>query len=103
MTAALPWRGFRGFGAVGIEGLDLAIFGEKDYQQLVIVRRLVADLCIPVQVLAGATVRDHDGLALSSRNRYLSRGERNIASRLYETLKSAKQRILNGEEVWNTR
>jgi pantoate--beta-alanine ligase len=76
---------------------DIAVFGEKDYQQLIVIRRLVADLCIPVEILGGPTIRDHDGLALSSRNKYLSPRERDLAPRLYESLKAAKQRIEKGE------
>lgn len=77
---------------------DVAVFGEKDYQQLIIVKRLVADLCLSVEIVAAPTVRDHDGLALSSRNRFLNRGERDTAPRLYEALKVAKQRVQNGEK-----
>ena len=76
---------------------DIAVFGEKDYQQLIVIRRLVADLCLPVEIRGGPTIRDHDGLALSSRNKYLSARERNVAPKLYESLKLAKQRIEKGE------
>ncbi|MDE0049485.1 MAG: pantoate--beta-alanine ligase [Rhodospirillales bacterium] len=65
---------------------DVALFGEKDYQQLVTVRRLVADLDIPCQIEAVPTVRAEDGLALSSRNVYLSAEERRVAPRLFEVL-----------------
>jgi pantoate--beta-alanine ligase len=65
---------------------DIAAFGEKDYQQLLLVRRMVHDLDIPVRIVAGETVREPDGLALSSRNRYLSPAERAIAPALAETL-----------------
>jgi pantoate--beta-alanine ligase len=81
---------------------DVAVFGEKDYQQLIVIRRLVADLCIPVEIRGGPTIRDHDGLALSSRNRYLSARERNVAPKLYESLKMAKQRIENGDGDFET-
>lgn len=58
---------------------DLAFFGEKDYQQLVLVRRMVSDLCLPIDVVGVATIREADGLARSSRNRYLSADERALA------------------------
>jgi pantoate--beta-alanine ligase len=65
---------------------DAAFFGEKDYQQLMVVRRLVRDLDIPVRIEGVATVRELDGLALSSRNVYLSPEERRTAPRLHQTL-----------------
>ena len=67
-------------------GAESAWFGEKDYQQWLVVRRLVADLDIPVRLRAVPTVREADGLALSSRNRFLSPGERAIAPRLAAVL-----------------
>ncbi len=60
---------------------DLAVFGRKDYQQQLILRRMVEDLHLPVEIVTGATVREPDGLAISSRNRYLSPTERRAASR----------------------
>jgi pantoate--beta-alanine ligase len=76
---------------------DVAVLGEKDYQHLVIVRRLVADLCMPVEIAAVPVVRDHDGLAYGARNRFLTPRERNLAPRLYESLKHAKRRLGEGE------
>jgi pantoate--beta-alanine ligase len=70
-------------------GPDLAVFGEKDYQQLLVVRRLVNDLGLPVDIIGHPTVREADGLALSSRNTYLSAEERRIAPRLFATLVEA--------------
>ena len=65
---------------------DIAVFGEKDYQQLAVIRRMVKDLCWPMDIEAVATVREADGLAMSSRNRYLSAGQRECAAVLYQTL-----------------
>ena len=76
---------------------DRAYFGEKDAQQLAVIRRLVADLNVPVTVVPVATVREADGLALSSRNRRLSPEERRVAPVLYEALRDARQRIAAGD------
>jgi pantoate--beta-alanine ligase len=65
---------------------DVALFGEKDYQQLAVIRRLVSDLCIPVEIVGVPTVREADGLAMSSRNQYLTATERELAPLLYHTL-----------------
>ncbi len=71
----------------------IAIFGEKDYQQLLVIKRLVADLDIPVKIVGSPIIREPDGLALSSRNQYLSTSERNIAPQLYSTLKQAARQL----------
>ena len=74
----------------GLVGPDVAVFGTKDYQQLVLVRRCVADLCMPVEVVGVETVRAPDGLALSSRNRYLTDAERTAALALSRALRSGR-------------
>jgi pantoate--beta-alanine ligase len=81
----------------GIVQPDIAVFGEKDYQQLAIVRRMAADLEIPVEIVGAPTVRSTDGLAMSSRNRYLSTDERARAPVIFATLKAAAERIHAGE------
>jgi pantoate--beta-alanine ligase len=76
---------------------DLAFFGEKDYQQLVIVKRMVADLDFPVKVVGCPIVREYDGLAMSSRNAYLSAEERAAATVLYRALREAETLVCGGE------
>jgi pantoate--beta-alanine ligase len=75
---------------------DVAIFGEKDYQQFAVLRQLVDDLNMPLKLIAAPTVREPDGLALSSRNAYLSEKERAIAPALYATLTEAQEKIASG-------
>jgi pantoate--beta-alanine ligase len=75
---------------------DIAIFGEKDYQQLVLIRRMVDELCFPVSIEGVATVREADGLALSSRNQYLNATERAMAPRLYRTLCGVQAQVEAG-------
>ncbi len=76
---------------------DRAYFGEKDMQQLAAVRRMVSDLALPVQVAGVPTVREADGLALSSRNQYLDRAQRVAAPVLYRALVKARQLVIEGE------
>lgn len=78
---------------------DCALFGEKDYQQLTLIRRLVRDLNLPVDILAGPTVREPDGLALSSRNSYLTPAQRARAPALYQQLQTAAAALHQGLDV----
>ncbi len=99
--AARPGH-FRGMATVVLKLLNIvqpqvAVFGKKDYQQLHIVRRMVADFNLPVEIVGGETVRAADGLALSSRNQYLDEAERAEAVWLGRTLQEVRQAILQGE------
>ncbi|OIQ96614.1 pantothenate synthetase [mine drainage metagenome] len=78
-------------------GPDLALFGEKDYQQLQVIRRVVRDLDLPVQIEGVPTVREADGLALSSRNAYLTPEQRAIAPALHGVLTALAERLAAGE------
>jgi pantoate--beta-alanine ligase len=75
---------------------QLAVFGEKDYQQLLVIRRMVRDLAMPVQVLGAPIARNPDGLAMSSRNQYLEPEQRAIAPVIYRTLQQAAAQLRNG-------
>lgn len=75
---------------------DLALFGEKDYQQLAVIRKMVADLNMPIEICGVAIVRDSDGLALSSRNGYLNAQQRADAPALQQCMQSVKTHIKNG-------
>ena len=78
---------------------DFAIFGEKDFQQLRVVTRMAADLDLGVKVIGSKTVRERDGLAMSSRNVYLSAEERRAAPVLFQTLKETARRLRAGDDV----
>lgn len=75
---------------------DAAVFGLKDYQQIAVIRRMVQDLCIPVEIIAGEIIRENDGLAMSSRNHFISADERPRAKQLHLSLCWVKQQIILG-------
>ena len=94
---------FRGMATVVLKLLNIvqpqvALFGKKDYQQLHIIRKMVAELNLPVDIIGGETVRAADGLALSSRNQYLTLAERAEARLMYQTLLGMGEAILKGEQ-----
>lgn len=93
---------FRGVATVVLKlllacGCDLAVFGRKDFQQLAVIRRMVRDLDVPVRVIAAPTEREADGLAMSSRNRYLAPGDRARARVIPESLRRAQALVVAGE------
>jgi len=75
---------------------DVAVFGEKDYQQLLVIRRMATDLCLPVEIVGHPTVREPDGLAMSSRNQYLTRSERALAPLLQQVLRETASALRDG-------
>lgn len=81
---------------------DTALFGQKDFQQLAIIRKMAADLCMPIDIIGVPTVRADSGLALSSRNGYLSETERAAAPALYKTLVEIRQAIESGNKDFDT-
>ncbi len=76
---------------------DVALFGEKDFQQLAIIKRMAIDLCMPLQVIGVPTVRESDGLAMSSRNRYLSDEQRKLAPHIHAALNAVANRLQQGQ------
>lgn len=82
---------------LGMVQPDFALFGQKDFQQLVVIRRFVRDLSLPVKIVEQETCREKDGLAMSSRNRYLTPLERNEAPELYRILKWTRDAVIRGE------
>jgi pantoate--beta-alanine ligase len=78
---------------------DVALFGEKDFQQLLVIRRMVEDLNLPIEIVGVPTVRESDGLAMSSRNGYLSLPERQLAPTLYQSLSQAGESLCQGVAI----
>ena len=75
---------------------DVAVFGQKDYQQQLVIRRMVDDLNLPIKILTVPTVREPDGLAMSSRNAYLEESERDSASVLHACLRGIEKQLIGG-------
>jgi len=81
---------------------DKAVFGEKDYQQLLVIRRFVKELCFPVEIIAHPIVREKNGLAMSSRNGYLSASQKKQAAYLYQTLQNVAVQIQEGSRSYSS-
>lgn len=81
---------------------DVALFGKKDYQQLMVLRNMALQFMLPIKIIGGETVRAEDGLALSSRNGYLSTAERAEAPRLQQTLQSIRQAVISGDRNYES-
>jgi len=102
MEGAIRPTHFRGVATIvlklfNIVQPDVAVFGAKDYQQQALIRRMVKDLDVPVEIITAPTMREHDGLAMSSRNVYLSAEQRTSAIALWESLNLAEDRLHDGE------
>jgi pantoate--beta-alanine ligase len=82
---------------------DVAIFGEKDYQQLCVIQTMVRDLDIPVEIIGAKTIREEDGLAMSSRNLNLTAKERKIAPLLYQVISQVAKNVRDGDQPINQR
>jgi len=82
-----------------MSGADIALFGEKDYQQLCVVRRMARDLDLPIEVIGVPTIREADGLAMSSRNRFLSPKERGLAPTLHRILQHISETVRSGGDL----
>ncbi len=78
---------------------DTAFFGEKDYQQLLVIRKMVADFAMPIRIEPVATVREADGLAMSSRNQYLQTSQRALANRLYQAMQRLARAVGEGQDI----
>lgn len=76
---------------------DVAVFGQKDYQQQLVIRHMTSDLSLPIRIITAPTVREADGLAMSSRNQYLSEAERAVAPRLHASLQAIGTELQNGK------
>ncbi len=79
---------------------DFAVFGEKDFQQLIVIRRMTTDLCMPVTIVGAPTHREQDGLAMSSRNQYLTSEERALAPLLFQQLTEVAREICSGNDSY---
>lgn len=81
---------------------DISVFGKKDYQQLLLIRKMAKDLFFPVKIVAAETIREPDGLALSSRNRRLTKSQRSIAPKFYRVLSQVSEKIRTGSKNYST-
>jgi pantoate--beta-alanine ligase len=80
---------------------DVAIFGEKDFQQLLVIRRMAEDLCMPIEIIGMPTARESDGLACSSRNGYLTADQRELAPTIYQLMKEIAAELIDGNSNYS--